>query len=83
MMNTLVKMANNYHRDNISNIRSLNNFHPMKSNIFTKEITCKFYKEFVHKFYRDFYYKIEGDFNFKRFLIKMERDVEHWSDSFL
>ena len=45
-----------------------------KSNIFIKEITCKFYREFFCKFYRDFYNKIEGDFNFKGFLYKMQRD---------
>ena len=36
-----------------------------KSNIFIKEITCKFYREFFCKFYRDFFYEIEGDFNLK------------------
>ena len=34
-----------------------------KSNIFSEEITCKFYREFFCKFYRDFCNKIEGDFD--------------------
>ena len=39
-----------------------------KSNIFVKEITCKFYREFFCKIYRDFFNKIEVDFNLKGFL---------------